>query len=68
MAREIVDLEGIGKLFCLSRWQIYKLVRRPVDPLPARKCGRLYRFDVQKCLAWFDHQPGRDSDDLGGEL
>lgn len=60
MAREIVDIEKIAEIFSLSKFQVYKLVKREPDPFPARKVGRLLRFDVQKCMDWFDRQPGRD--------
>ena len=64
MARQATNLEGIGKVFGFTSHQVYKLVRRPRDPLPHRKIGKLLRFDVEKCWKWFDRQPGKDGDDL----
>lgn len=64
MARQITDIEGIGAQFKLSRHQVYKLVRRSNDPLPYKKIGKHLRFDVEKCLKWFDRQPGIDGEDL----
>jgi hypothetical protein len=64
VARQVTDTEGIGKVFCFTKHQIYKLVRRPLDPLPHRKIGKHLRFDVEKCWKWFDRQPGRDGEDL----
>jgi hypothetical protein len=63
--RQILDVQGIGKIFCLTENQIYKLTRRPVDPLPHRKLGKVLRFDVEKCMRWFQRQPGSDGEDLG---
>jgi hypothetical protein len=69
--RQIVDISGIAKLFDFVDQEgrprvsvIYKLVRRPVDPLPHRKIGKHLRFDVEKCLSWFDGQPGTDGQNL----
>lgn len=64
MPRQITDLEGIAERFCFTKHQLYKLVRRPMDPLPHRKIGKHLRFDVEKCFKWFDRQPGQDGEDL----
>jgi len=71
--RQIIDIGGIAKVFDFIDEEgrprlhvIYKLVRRPVDPSPHRKIGKHLRFDVEKCLAWFDRQPGADGQDLYG--
>jgi hypothetical protein len=64
MPRQVTDVDGIGELFRFSKHQIYKLVRRPVDPLPAKRIGKHLRFDVEKCWKWFDRQPGNGGEDL----
>jgi hypothetical protein len=64
MARQYEDVKGIAKRFKFTRHQIYKLVKRPSDPLPHRKLGKQLRFDVEKADKWFDRQPGADGEDL----
>lgn len=64
MARQATDIQGIGQLFCFSKHQIYKLARRPVDPLPAKRIGKHLRFDFEKCWKWFDRQPGNGGEDI----
>jgi len=71
VARQILDIEGVAKMLYFlnkegrpNRNIIYKLVRRPVDPLPHRKVGKHLRFDVEKCWKWFDRQPGKDGEDI----
>ena len=60
MPRQVEDIEGIAERLKLTRNQIYKLVRRPDDPLPHKKIGRNLRFDIEAVWRWFDRQPGRD--------
>ena len=62
--RQLVDIEGVGEVLCLTKNQVYKLVRRRPDPIPFRKIGRCLRFDVEKVMRWFDRQPGADGDDI----
>jgi len=64
MARQITNLEGIAQMFLFTLFQIYKLVRRPVDQLPHRKIGKHLRFDVEKFLKWFDRQLGEDHEEV----
>lgn len=64
MARQITNVQGIADLLCLSRSQVYKLVGRQADALPHRKLGKVLRFDVSKCLRWFDLQPGKDLEEI----
>lgn len=54
--RQFMGVEGIGKLFGLSKWQVYALMRRSEDPLPAKRIGKLLRVDVEKAFEWFDRQ------------
>ena len=60
MPREIVNIEKLSERSPFSKNQIYKLVKRPVDPLPHKKIGRNLYFDLEKVYRWFDSQPGRD--------
>ena len=71
--RQITDIAGIAKLFHFVDAEgrprphiVYKLVHRPVDPLLHRKIGKHLCFDIERCLAWFDRQDGREADDLYG--
>ena len=61
MGRQITNVAGICKALHLTRWQVYHLVGRKNDPLPHRKIGKQLRFDIERCLKWFDSQPGRGS-------
>jgi hypothetical protein len=64
MSRQATDIQGIAQAFSLTTNQIYKLVRRPVDPLPHKKIGRVLRFDLERAWNWFDRQPGKDSEEI----
>jgi hypothetical protein len=64
VAREILDVEGIARRLCLTKSQVYHLVRRKDDPLPYRKCGKQLRFSVDRVWRWFDRQPGTDGEDI----
>jgi predicted DNA-binding transcriptional regulator AlpA len=63
--RTYLDLEGVAAKLSLTRHQVYKLCRRPTDPLPHRKLGKCLRFDDKSVDRWFDRQPGRDGEDIG---
>ena len=66
MARQVEDIEGVAERLRLTKHQVYKLVRRPTDPLPHKRIGRCLRFDLDAVFRWFDRQPGRD-ESLAGE-
>ncbi len=68
MAREIVDIGGIVKKLCLTKWQVYHLVHKFSDPLPHKKIGVKLYFDVERCLRWWDRQPGKDGEELAMEF
>jgi predicted DNA-binding transcriptional regulator AlpA len=63
MARQYLKIEKVAQIFDMSRHQIYKLVRRPQDPLPHRKIGKHLRFDEERIHQWFLRQPGSDGED-----
>jgi len=65
MARQIVDLHGLVKLYpCWTDHQIYKLIRRPDYPMPFKKCGKRLLFDVERVSKWFDSLPGVDKTEV----
>jgi hypothetical protein len=64
MARQLTDVSGVAELLCFTAHQVYKLVRRPDDPLPHKKIGKHLRFDIEKVWCWFDRQPGKDREDV----
>jgi predicted DNA-binding transcriptional regulator AlpA len=57
-ARRATDIEGVAQTLCLSKNQVYKLVRRRDDPLPYKKIGKVLRFDIESVWKWWDRQPG----------
>jgi hypothetical protein len=60
MGRQIVKLKDLPKFLPLTVNQVYKLIRRPDNPLPFKKCGKLILFDLEQVYRWFDSLPGRD--------
>ena len=64
MARRYLSRENMEEKFGMTQHQIYKLVRRPRDPLPHRKIGKLQRFDEEQVHKWFLRQPGTDGEDF----
>ena len=67
MPRQLTDIDGVARILLFldengkpDRRKIYKLVRRPHDPLPHRKIGKHLRFDVDRVWNWIDGHPGRD--------
>jgi hypothetical protein len=60
MARQIVKLKDLPQFLPLTEHQVRKLIRRTVDPLPFKKCGKLILFDLERVYKWFDSLPGRD--------
>jgi hypothetical protein len=65
MSRQILDIQGVGVELKMTRNQIYKFARRPIDPLPHKKLGKQLRFDIEKVYQWFDRQCGPGGQDLG---
>jgi hypothetical protein len=63
MARQIVDIKGLGEYLPLSINQIYKGVRDPHNPIPHKKYGKRLLFDLEKVWKWFDSLPGKDTTD-----
>jgi hypothetical protein len=60
MARQIVRLEGLTERYPFTKWQVYKMVRDPVNPIPHKKSGKTLLFDLERVDRWFDRLPGRD--------
>ena len=66
MGKRITDVEGVAQyLKKPSKWSIYDLVKHPTHPLPYKKMGGRYAFDLDAVDRWFDSLPGRDSTTLG---
>ena len=65
MARQIVRLKGLAKVLPLTEHQIRKAIRRPENPLPFKKFGKLILFDIERVYKWFDSLPGRDETTSG---
>jgi hypothetical protein len=59
MAREIVNIEKLSEKSPFSKNQIYKLIRKDIDPLPHKKIGRNLYFDLERFYRWYDRQLGR---------
>jgi len=66
VARKIVDTDGLLEAcsWLRSRDQVYRRCRRPKNPLPHRKDGRLYLFDLDLVGRWFDRLEGKDLEDM----
>lgn len=62
MARQYLSVGGAALMLAMTKHQIYKLVRRPNDPLPHRKIGKQLRFDEERIHRWFLRQPGSDGE------
>ena len=62
MPRKALDIDAVAATFSLSKSQVYKLVRRPEDPLPHKKLGKVLRFDNDAIWKWFDRQWGPNSE------
>jgi predicted DNA-binding transcriptional regulator AlpA len=62
MARQYLKVEGVADMLAMTKNQVYKLVRRPIDPLPHRKIGKQLRFDEERIHQWFLCQPGSDGE------
>lgn len=62
MARRIVDIKGLAEdsTFPWSESQIRKLMKRHDYPLPHKRCGKKYYFDIERVWKWFDSLPGKD--------
>lgn len=62
MARVVVDLKGLADRpeFPWSEHEIYKLIKHRDYPLPYKKIGKKYYFDIERVWKWFDRLPGRD--------
>lgn len=62
MARVIVDIKGLeGRPeFPWTEHQIRDLLRRRDYPLPHKKLGKKYYFDLERVWKWFDGLPGKD--------
>lgn len=63
MPRVIVDINGLEKQLPFTKHQIYKMIKKPSNPLPHKKAGKKIYFDVEKVFRWFDSLPGRDETD-----
>jgi predicted DNA-binding transcriptional regulator AlpA len=61
MARQIVNIKGLAKLYPFTENQIYKLIRRDQYPLPYKKLGKRLLFDIERVEKWFDSLPGKDN-------
>jgi hypothetical protein len=63
MARTVVDIKGLAARseFPWSEHEIRKLINRPDHPLPFKRCGKKYYFDIERVWRWFDNLPGRDN-------
>jgi hypothetical protein len=70
MARQIVDVDGLGKRLPLTKHQIYKAVKHEKYPLPHKKFGKRLLFDLERVYRWFDSLPGKDTpfDDNEGSI
>jgi len=64
MPRQYLSVDKVAVMLDMSKHQIYKLVRRPIDPLPYRKIGKHLRFDEERIHQWFLRQAGSDGDDF----
>ena len=62
MARQIVDIKGLAEMseFPWSEHEIRKLIKRSDHPLPWKRIGKKYYFDLERVWKWFDRLPGRD--------
>jgi len=58
--RQIVRINDLPKFLPLTTHQIRKMIRRPENPLPYKKCGKILMFDLERVFKWFDGLPGRD--------
>ncbi|ACL05865.1 hypothetical protein Dalk_4183 [Desulfatibacillum aliphaticivorans] len=68
MPRQIVDIKGLSEKMPFTENQLYKLVHKPDNPLPYKKCGKRLLFDLERVYRWFDGLPGKDetlNDDWG---
>lgn len=68
MARRIVDMDGLLKAYpdlFRNRDQIYRRCRRRKQPLPHRKDGNRYLFDLDLVPLWWDRLDGKDLDGIG---
>ena len=60
--RQATDIQGVAQALCLTKNQVYKLVRRREDPIPHKKLGKVLRFDLEATWKWFDRQQGANSE------
>lgn len=62
MPRQIVTIKQLAQRteFPWTEWQIRDLIKRNDCPLPHKKCGKSYLFDLERIWHWFDGLPGRD--------
>lgn len=60
MARQVVDIKGLAASdqFPWSMDQIRDLMKRADYPLPHKRVGKKYYFDLERVWKWFDSLPG----------
>jgi hypothetical protein len=60
--RQVVDIKGLAasESFPWTEAQIRDLLRRRDYPLPHKKLGKKFYFDLERVWKWFDSLPGVD--------
>ena len=61
--RTILDIKSLAARAELpwSEHDIYKLIKRQDFPLPHKRLGKKYYFDLEAVYKWFDRLPGRNN-------
>jgi hypothetical protein len=61
--RKIVNIKKLVELFQDAGWtrsKVYNWMKRAENPLPHKKNGKCYEFDLDKVYRWWDGLPGSD--------
>lgn len=58
MRDRVLNMEQLLELFPFTRPAVYGYIRRPRDPLPAKRIGKRLFFLEEATWAWFRRQPG----------
>jgi len=50
MDKEILDIEGVSKLLGVSKYAVYRLIKK--NRIPATKVGKEWRFHRETIIKW----------------
>lgn len=54
MTTQLISAATLAEAWEVSSSQIYALIKRKNDPLPARRIGQAWRIDPDEAEAWSD--------------